>query len=243
MDPGVLKAAFFIVLAIVGYVVNRSRENAAQPPVDPFPGSGSPSAPPPATASPRTGDTLETEKMRKFFEALGLPATDIPPAPLAPKAAAPPPPRPAAPPPLPQPPRARAAAPAPASRREATDGWDNLGQPTRTSREALGGNLDPGLREVDPHFDRGAMAGAVRAAADQSRADFAAIAGDITRAGNVVPAGRGPVATGHVAPTASLSAAALARQLVTHPDALRRAIILQEVLGPPLALRDDRSHG
>ena len=80
MDPLVLTALVIVSVIVKWVMKKRAGSDAAEP--------GAESTPPPVVFRPRAAPARnpDEEKMRKFFEALGLPTDSLPPAPVAPKA-------------------------------------------------------------------------------------------------------------------------------------------------------------
>ncbi len=216
-----------IVLAVVAlfYVVKnllekKAGKGASPNPTDPFPTTTKPPAPSVARGTPASTGTPgksapEQERMRKFFEALGLPSEAIPPAPVAPKVerkAVPPPLAPVTrrvpPPPLPVPPR-----------------WE-------ASPAVLAGDLP----RADPKFNLSDLATEFRSASSVKQ-EKVSISVDV-RADLLQPAAGVSVAELHrpVDHTKDL-ARLIARELRASPDSLKRAVILREILGPPVGSR------
>ncbi|MBS0660890.1 MAG: hypothetical protein JSR82_21940 [Verrucomicrobia bacterium] len=234
-----MEQLIIFVLVAIGVAIKNYFDSRAQkggpPPTDTFGGPRTPpartQAPPPAPPPRPGGSTPEEERMRKFFEALGLPADAVPPAPVAPAPKAPP----TLPPPVP--------APAPARSRPAPPPMPKPApRPAPVLAEARSLDSDPSpqvlagdMHRVDPKYESAKVTADFRGAArlDVSRPDVHV---------NVLPdlLGVAPpvVAVGTAHRTVSaLPAAELVRSLRGDPAALRRALVLKEILDPPVALR------
>ncbi len=166
------------------------------------------------------GGTAEDEKMRKFFEALGLPTNSIPPAPVAPKAT-----KPAR---KPSPP----AMPAPARR--------PTPPPLQPARRTFDPEMDPAvlsgtLSRADPRFDGQGVTSEMRDAARYERQSV-----DVTvdmHQQLLRPAEQVELQTVLRIGELVSPAARIARQIRANPAALREAFVLQEIFGKPLSTR------
>lgn len=246
MGPPILAAGIeqLIVLALVGigiaiknFFENRAKKNQ---PTGTFGGPATPptrpTAPPPPLQQqapppqPRRAATPEEEKMRKFFEALGLPTDAIPPAPVAPSPK-PPPVVPKAPPKIPV-----KAAPPPLARAPqtstGTSTYDFQSLDSDKSPQVLAGDM----HRVDPKFDHAALTADFR---DASSLQYRPTDVHVDVRPDLI--GRSPnvsnVEKAH-RPVALFPGGDLAQILRTDRHALRRAFVLGEVLGKPVALRD-----
>jgi len=169
-----------------------------------------PGAPQPQPGPRRAPADSEEERMRRFMEALGIPQDSSPPPPARPKAAIPPVPPIVARPPVPawpQPRRPRAA-PAPPL-------------PSAPSRR-------PPVQEPAPALPVAQIE--LPALAVPAVAEFETVTSTIAAIPGEKPALLQPLPAG-----ATLSA--VIRQALATPQQLRSALVLREILGPPLGLQ------
>lgn len=232
-----------IGVAIKNYFDHRAKKNET-PPTDAFGGPKTPpakaSVPPPMPTAERRGPlSPEEEKMRKFFEALGLPADAVPPAPVAqPPPKAPPLPR-TVPGPTAQPARPAQSAPTkprpqPAPVRPVTP------PPVPGEARSLDSDSSPqvlvgDLHRVDPRYESAKVRDEFRGAArlEVRRTDVHVdVQPDLLGVAPPIVA----VGAAH-RPVAPLDAGDLTRALRADPAALRRALLLKEILDRPVSLR------
>lgn len=192
-----------LVIGLINWISNKLKEGKAAPPAPRPAQSPLESAPPAADA--------EAERMRRFLEALGVPADDAPPLPQAAPAA----PRPAfgaprsAPPPLPE-------------REQSLDEAETTTEPVEHIHI-------PELRTDSlPEFETISS----RVSAD-SDGDFVTVSSAISA---VPECPRHPEAAPTPAPAQGAVRDTIVARLRSRPD-LRAALILSEILGRPKALR------
>lgn len=234
LEQMIVIALVGIGIAIKNYFENRAnKKKNEKAPAGTF---GGPAAPPaqsaPHPAAPRPS-TAEEEKMRKFFEALGLPVEAVPPAPVAPKRAEPPPP-PArkVPPPMPPPVSKRLPPPPPPPPIPPSPYTEARSLDSDPSPSVLAGDM----HRVDPKFEHATVMADFRGAASLTRAPV-----DVHVDVRPDLIGKSPGVV--EVPDSRKRAPAVAQSelsVILRGDraALRRALVLNEVLGKPVGLRD-----
>ena len=206
--PFFLLAFVFLLLRFIGSAVSKAGKNN-----DRSTRQTSAPVPPPLPRSPQ-GD-LDTERVRKFLEALGQPPGTTPAAPVKPRTDIPA--RPLAP---VQPPRALV--PVLPKAAKARQGASSAGRPAEPTAPIL-----PGDMRRTP---------TVPAARRSTAAAVAGLQGAAAIISRRVPARLEPYrdTTGS---TGAADAASSIQNLLRSPGNLRKAIILREVFGPPRSLQ------